>query len=309
MWHSLATNASGSVVIAGSCDGQVYVSHDSGATWTAGNSPNAVCWISSALTATGDTIYAAQYSGGLYRSRDFGTTWSQVTTSPLISSGSGINFESVAVSQDGTRIAVAIQNSSLVQSSDSGATWHIASFPDNQPTHWWRWVSMSPDGKVIVAVSHEDIFRSTDAGATWQRLTVAVNGTAVADKWYRVKTSADGQVIAVVGNNFAGAQGTGVYVSRDGGATWGRGYALVADYSFLAMSADGKTIAATVSDTGATSGRVLLSRDSGVTFTVQTMPGSDTDWRAIAMSSAADLVFAATGLFTTHTAGLIYTGH
>src|SRR5207248_8420581 len=137
--------------------------------------------------------------------------------------------------------------------------------------------------------------RSTNAGASWQALTMTINGAVASETWYRVRSSADGQTIAVVANTFGGAPGTGIYVSHDGGATWSRNFNLVADYTYLAMSADGQRIAATVSNTGSTPGRVVMSFDGGATFVQLATPGSDTNWRAVAMSATGDRLAAATG--------------
>jgi photosystem II stability/assembly factor-like uncharacterized protein len=266
-----------------------------------GNSPSAT-WISSAASGDGSRIYALEYGGAMYLSTNFGSTWT------AIRSGSAA-WEGVATSQDGMRVAAVVQNGPLIVSSDGGSTWRNATLPDGQANHWWRWIASSSDGQVLVAVAHTgDIFRSTNGGTAWQRVTVNVGGAAVTENWYRVKTSSDGQTIAVVANAFGGASGTGIYVSHDGGLSWTRGISLVADYTFLAMSADGRRIAATVSDTGATQGRVLLSLDGGATFSRVTIAGGDTDWRAIAMSSAGDRVAAAAGGFNTGTSGKLYTG-
>lgn len=301
-------NAAGNVIVAGSCDGTMHVSHDSGASWTTGTSASAVCWISETTTASGDTIYAVQYSGNMYRSRDFGASWTQVTGSPLIASSGGIGFESVATSQDGARVATVIQNGPLVMSTDSGATWSARSMGDGLANHWWRWVAMTPSGTNLVAVAHDGVFRSTDGGSTWQKLAVTVNGAAPTDTWYRCAMSSDGRTIAIVGNTFGGAVGTGIYVSHDGGATWARPYAVTGDYTYLAMSSDGTTIAGAMTTTGSNAGRMVLSRDGGASFTVQAMPGNDNTWRAVAMSSNASLLAAATGNFLTHGTGLLYLG-
>lgn len=252
----------------------------------------------------GDQLYAVEYGGGMYKSADQGATWSL-----LAGAGTGA-WESVAVSQDGLKVAAVIQNGPLVLSSNGGATWHTAVLPDGQAAHWWRAISSSSDGSVLVAASHNgEIYRSTDSGSTWQRVTVTVNGTAVTETWYRVRTSADGRTIAVVANTFGGAPGTGIYVSHDGGATWSKGFSLVTDYTFIAMSADGQRIAVTVSNTSSTVGRVLLSVDGGATFTQVSVQGSGTDWRAIAMSAAGDHLAAAVGGFDTGTTGLLYVAH
>ena len=305
----MSMSSTGQVIAAGEAGGPIHVSRDGGATWTTGDSANAV-WISSAMTASGDRIYAVQYGGDLVMSTNGGASWQAVTSSPLVHAAGGLGFEAVTVSQDGQRIAVAVQDGPIVLSADSGATWHAATLPDGQPNHWWRWIDGSADGRVLVAVSHNaEVYRSTDAGATWSRLTIAVGGAAANESWYRVKTSADGSAIALVANTFGGAPGTGIYVSRDGGATWTKPFALVTDYTFLAMSADGQRIAASMSNTGSAAGRVVLSIDGGASFSVLATPGSDTNWRALAMSAGGGELAAATGAFNTSSTGLLYTAH
>jgi hypothetical protein len=300
IWHSMSANATGDVIVAGEAGGRLHASRDGGATWTMGNSTNAT-WISSASSGTGDRIYAVQYGGAMYVSRDFGSTWSALTAA-----GSA-GWEAVTVSQDGTHVAAVVQNGPLVLSSDSGASWHAATMPDGQPNHWWRWIDSSSDGHTLVAVSHNgEIYRSTDSGATWEWVTVSIGAGAVSESWYRVKLSADGRTIAVVANSFGGSPGTGIYVSHDGGASWTRGFSLVADYTFLAMSSDGQTIAASVSNTGSTAGRVVWSGNGGASFTPLAMPGSDTNWRAITMSAGGDRMAAVTGAFNTQSTGLLY---
>jgi hypothetical protein len=119
--------------------------------------------------------------------------------------------------------------------------------------------------------------------------------------------SDDGNVIALVGNSAGGpTAGNGIYVSRDSGASWTRPFALVADYSAVAMSGDGRIIGVTVSNpnpdvpaetVARASGRVLRSTDGGATFGALAMPGSDSNWRAMAMSSDGNKLAAATGYY------------
>jgi hypothetical protein len=337
VWHWLSSDTTGQVLLAGEAGGMLNTSTDGGKTWTVGNSPAGI-WISSDMNADGSKMVAVQYGGGMYTSIDFGATWTQVTD-PLVSFSDAIgstpaapanlNFQSVTVSQDGQHLAAVIQpdptttpNGRLVVSNDGGATWTLANVAGQ---FFWRSVDSSASGQVIVAVEHNGAaFLSTDFGASWTSLTVAVPLTAgatpttVTQGWYRVKLSADGNTIALVANSFGDpmlGSGSGIFVSHDRGATWTQGFALRADYTALAMSSDGTRIAATVSNpntngnsTSTATGRVLLSTDSGATFAQVTMPGTDTDWRATAMSSDGDKMAAAAGSFeTVATAGQLYT--
>lgn len=314
IWHSLSSDPSGTVLVAGEApNGLIWVSADGGATWTSGNSTPGV-WIWSDVSDNGALIVAVRFNGGMYTSTDQGVTWTRVTSSPLVYDVAGQAFESVTVSHDGQRIAAVIQNGNIVLSNDGAATWAAAVLPVAPQNRWWRGIDSSADGSVLVAASHNgEVYLSSDAGVTWSQITVAVGtpAAAVVETWYRVTISDDGNTIALAANTFggaAGAPGTGIYVSHDRGASWARGVTLTADYTGLAVSADGQTIAATMSNLNATPGQVLLSDDGGVTFTPQTMPGTDTNWRAIAMADSGNRLVAATGQFNTAQTGLVYTG-
>ncbi|MGZ5269280.1 MAG: WD40/YVTN/BNR-like repeat-containing protein [Ramlibacter sp.] len=322
VWHWITSNPTGQILLAGEASGGLLnTSTDGGATWTTGNSVPGI-WISSDMSADGSRMVAVQYQqqtagSGMYMSVDKGVTWTQVV-SPLFT-GPGTSFESVTMSADGMHIAAVIQQGRLVISNDAGATWTAATMPGVTSQNLaWRSVDSSADGQVIVAVSQDaNAFISTNGGTTFAPLTVATGtpATQVFENWYRVKTSADGQTIALAANSFGGGPGTGVYVSHDRGATWVRGNTLTADYTELGVSDDGRTIVATVSNTtvgtGATAthvpGRILRSVDGGATFTQLVAPGTSTDWRAIAISSDGNKMAAATGNFTTATAGQLYT--
>jgi hypothetical protein len=324
-WHWMSSNAAGDILVAGEAQGELNISTNGGDTWTPSNIPlNSLTWIASDMSATGDIMMAAQYQGNLYMSIDRGTTWTPVT-----STASGINltaqpYESISLSRSGQRIVVGVQNGPVYVSSNAGATWVTGTLVGGAAlTGWWRSVDSSrtadplTDGMVAMAVDQNgDIVRSTDGGLTWALRNVVVGGLPVRDSWYRLQMSDDGNIVVAVGNSFGtSAAGTGIYVSRDAGATWTRAHALVADYTAVAMSGDGQTITVTVSNANPippaaagsparASGRVLRSTDGGLTFVPVTMPGTDTNWRATAMSSDGNKLAVAAGSFV----GPVFTG-
>ena len=324
VWHWISSDTTGQVLIAGeAAGGLLNVSSDGGQTWTSGDSVGGV-WISSDMSATGDKMVAVQYGGGMYMSSNFGVTWTQVTD-PLVNGPAGLNFESVTMSQDGHHLAAVIQadpatapDGPLVLSNDGGTTWTAASLPPVVGGYFWRSIDSSADGQVIVAAEHNgQVFRSMDGGLTWSPLTITIGGAPVDESWYRLQISDDGQVIALVGNAFGRpVGGTGIYISRDGGANWTKPFSLQADYSAVAMSGDGQVITVSVSNPNpppsastiaSATGRVLRSTDGGVNFSDLTAPSTDTDWRAVATSADGNKIALAAGLFQTNETGGLYT--
>jgi hypothetical protein len=311
VWHWLSSSAAGDVLVAGEAGGNLNTSVDGGVNWTAANAPNGI-WISIDMTPSADRIFAVQYGGGMYFSSDRGSSWNQVvSTSPGVNLA-GQAYESVNVSADGQRVVAAVQNGPLYVSANGGQSWTVGTIgsPAAPISGWWRAVASSANGMVVIAVDHNGpVYRSVDGGLTWSPLNVTFAGAGVTDRWYRLAMSDDGNVIAMAGNSVGGpAAGNGVYVSHDSGATWTRPFSLVADYSAIAMSPDGKIIGVTISNPNPSpdvpadtvpraSGRVLRSTDGGASFSTLTLPGNDTDWRAIAMSADGNKLAAATGYY------------
>ena len=337
VWHWISSDAAGDVLVAGEgIGGLLNTSTDGGATWTAGNSAtiSGGPWVSSDMTPTGDRIVAVQFNGGIFTSTDHGVTWAPLGgTAPAGVDMTNQSYESVTISQtDNGRHIVAVAHADpadpsgatgapILVSADTGGTWTKATLVGGGAlTGHWRAVDSSADGTHLIAADQDGpVYVSSDSGATWSEVTVtAPDGTAATDNWYRVKMSDDGLTIALVGNSFGGiSAGNGIYISRDGGTTWTRNTELVADYTAVAMSGNGQVITVSVSnpnpnpDPGtvarAASGSVLRSTDGGLNFSPLTMPGADTDWRAVATSADGNKIAAATGLFFPATTGLLYT--
>ncbi len=121
----------------------VYVSTNSGATWTATSAindyPGGV-----AISADGTRMVAASYTfdmgGPVYTSRDYGATW---TTADVPNE----YWDSVACSADGTTMAAVGLHAYV--SSDSGRTWSLTDYY----TGWVSRLASSADGCRLVAAS------------------------------------------------------------------------------------------------------------------------------------------------------------
>ena len=304
-WHWLASNAAGDVLVALANLGQINVSTDAGASWTQVGPVRT--WISVDMTPSGDKMVALAFGGEMFISNDRGANWTQATHPALAENGSfNREWESVAISDDGMRIAAAVLRDDfagtagpIYLSTDGGVTWAASSAPSLE----WRGITMSPNGQLLTAVAlgiGGRVYNSNDGGVTW-----VLSGDTVDRDWYRVAASADGQTIAA-----AEHIGGRLYISRDRGATWTLVTSTPAgDYTTVAMSADGQVIAASVTGErtpGVADGAVYLSTNGGASFAPLTMPGTDDNWRALAMSTDGNMLVAGTGRFTS-TPGQLYT--
>jgi hypothetical protein len=302
-WHWVASDPLGSVLVAADIPGQLHVSLDAGATWDAGNSPTAN-WVSVAMSRTPSAsdplgayslkVAAVAYGGGIYRYS--GGAWTQVTDSAV--NLSGREWESVNLDPGGGILA-AVLNGPIYYSTNNGFVAATAVGSTAPLIRGWRALA----SRTVAASQDGEVWVSSDGGQTWLQRNVIIGGSPIYGSWYRAAASADGNTIAV-----AGRYNSGLYLSHDRGLTWTQAPSPVGDYTALAMSADGQVIGATITNgtTAATTGSVQLSRDGGATFSPVTMPGTDTNWRAIAMAEDANLFIVASGTFGS-TNGQLYT--
>lgn len=131
----------------------------------------------------------------------------------------------------------------------------------------------SADGTVSLVVGQRN-YLSHDSGVTWSDITALFpSGTY----WYDAAVSANGMIMLVSDN-------TSLYVSADGGATWGVRAGAPSGVSNFTMSADGTRLAAATADF------VYTSNDSGITWTQQNNSGAAAigvapQYSAVVMSS------------------------
>ena len=253
-WKCIAASADGTKLAAGVSGGNIYVSSDSGATWTA-RGPSNTYWNSITMSADGTTLAAV--SDKIFVSTDSGVTWT-------IKGNQTRSWSCIRCSANGTKMAAAETGGMIYLSSDSGNTWSWAS---SGASGLGSSLAMSDDGNKIVAAMTRGYVRITsDFGASWsQKLTTQI--------WVAIACSSDGNTIAVAGLN------TQIYISNDFGSTWTtKGSS--SGWQNIAMSADGTRLAAY---TWAPNGVPLsLSTDSGNTWTTAF---SNKDWNDVKFSS------------------------
>lgn len=208
-WSSIASSADGSVLVALTYNNAgIYLSTDEGATWTLTSAPSTY-WGYPAMSSNGAVIAAidADYNGGIWISTNGGSTWSQ-TTAP------DATWRATAMSSDGSvLVASNYSDGRIYRSVDTGETWTKTAAPNL----YWSSIASSSDGSHLAATLSYNggIWTSTDSGASWTQ------GQVPSANWTRVASSADGATIVAVSYNQPMDQpGVGVYVSKNGGATW-----------------------------------------------------------------------------------------
>jgi hypothetical protein len=181
-WRSVACSADGSLIAAGAITedgpGEMFVSTNSGSSWTLASAPGGLALASS---ADGRKLAAGAYSD-LYTSTNSGLDWTKMT-------GPTGFWWWVASSADGTRLAGAVATNAnldirrIYMSTNAGNTWTMSELPAAR----WSAVSCSADGSKLAAAAYGGgIYTSVDGGGTW-----ASNSVPVAD-WTSVVSSADG---------------------------------------------------------------------------------------------------------------------
>jgi len=188
-----------------------------------------------------DAIYVATASGGVFKSTNQGTSWSPIfdQVNAMMSIG-----DIVVASSDpnvvwvGTGEANNRQSSSwgdgVYRSIDAGRTWKASGLEDTR--HIGRIVIHPTNSDVVyvAAIGHlwgsnseRGVFKTTDGGQTWTKVLYVDDNTGATDI---VMDPQDPQTLFAAmyqrqrkawGFN-GGGPGSGIFRSRDGGATWTR---------------------------------------------------------------------------------------
>lgn len=163
----------------------VFISTDSGGTWTAraGGIDGGSTWSESsgglpegahvdaiATTSTYGVLYASghtdSFEHGIYRTLDGGVTWS-ATGAP-----SSELFLPLSVDPRDPDVVYTSIGDHLAKTTDGGTTWTIVASTSGELLCCdFRQVVFDPtNARVLFALAANDVLRSVDGGATWERL-------------------------------------------------------------------------------------------------------------------------------------------
>lgn len=258
----------------------LYISLNNGTTWATvlGTGLPAISFSCVDISSDGTKMIAASNTigQGLFLSTNTGSTWSQLYTNnglstDLISMDNGSN--KVAISNDGTKIAVAYTNGYVYYSSNSGATFQIVSpatatgtslYGQNVPKNYWG-LGMSKDGtKLVTAVNNGSLIPDLT------KISFVTNpgtGLPATGQYITPALSYSGQIQAVSKTTAP----TGVLISTNYGNNWTfqTSYGASSGQS-LCVSGNGKFIM-----TRASTDLIVITSDYGNNWRVTPIPGGN----------------------------------
>ncbi|MES2631165.1 MAG: Ig-like domain-containing protein [Patescibacteria group bacterium] len=212
-WVSITSSADGTKLFAGTNGEGIYVSYNSGITWTEyTNIADEGAWYNIAMTPDGATMLAVDsngvattdWNGGyVYISHDSGANWQPIA-------GLGARYwgdyvaNGVSLSDNGQTIVVTDlygadtndwNGGYIYTSHDSGVTWTEQTALGAK--FWEGGVAVSPDGQKIIAGTWlGGLHMSTDGGVTWSPQT-----SLGSQSWLDVGFSDNGKKIVAASYN------------------------------------------------------------------------------------------------------------
>ena len=187
-------------------NGQVYLSTDSGATWSISAT---IPWtiINVSLGANGNA-FAAGISNRVYTASDSNSFSSWEPVSPTGISPSGIFWDISTLNGDDV-IAVG-QRGYIYYSSDAGANWSAGT--SGVTTIIYCVDHGSSSSVAMAAGASSYVAKTVDGGATWSTMSVYSSGS-VTTRFHAIYMHTDSEAY------IAGSNGE-VYSTDDGGSTW-----------------------------------------------------------------------------------------
>ena len=193
-----------------------------------------------ALVENPDVIYVGAAAGGVWRSRNAGTTWEPLFDDQPVQSIGALAVDQrnpdviwVGTGEGSPRNSVNHGNG-VYKSIDGGRTWRHLGLEDSRAIHRILLHPDDPDIAYLAVVGspfgdsdQRGVYRTRDGGETWERTLFVDARTGAADLVMDPRNP--NKLIASMWSHrrqpwtfYSGGDGSGIYVSYDGGDTWDR---------------------------------------------------------------------------------------
>ncbi len=227
------------------------------------------------FTVTFNILQGATYHYRSYVTNSIGTSYSEDSVFKSMSfvekNNSGQkNWQSIASSSDGVKLAAVVNGGYIYTSTDSGSTW--VERQSSGQRDWYSIASSSDGVKLAAVVNGGYIYTSTDSGSTW----VERQSSGQRD-WYSIASSSDGVKLAAITDSIY------VYLSLDSGLNWIEKNNNTFQGRSIASSSDGSILILGESSFS-NHGYVYISIDGGNTWTKK-MNEKNKFWLSVASSS------------------------
>ena len=187
-----------------------------------------------------DIIYAGTASGGLWRSPSSGATWE-----PLFDDQDILSIGSVAVAPSNPDVLWAgtgegnprnshTSGRGIYRSIDGGSTWRMMGLEDTRTIHRIRIHPTDPKTVFVAAMGsawgpnpERGVFRTRDGGETWDHV-LSIDDTTGCAEMIMDPSNPDKLFAAMWSFHrepwffTSGGEGSGLYVTHDGGDNWDR---------------------------------------------------------------------------------------
>jgi hypothetical protein len=264
----------------------IYISDNSGNSWTTSSAPTTADWNGIAMSSNGQ--YIAGYAGYnssvpfnyIYLNTNYGygdltSNWNKIEPE-LICSG-------LAISSTGEYMAACFGGNGIYISFNHGSNWTKTFNPSSKS---FSGIAMSSTGQYMAACvgnnSISEIYVSDNSGNSW-----TTSSAPTTEDWNGIAMSSNGQYIAATVYN------GGIYIINDYGSSNSsctKSNAPSNKWLNITMSSTGQYMVACFGSSG---GKIYISYDIGSTWSQEILDSAISDWSSITMSSTGQYIAAA----------------